>query len=293
MLHNEWLVHLNALQEYGTCIGPRGMGTRELLNRTISFDGRTCLLDVPSRGLNYRFAVAEFVWMAFGQRAVEPLSQFNQVMSQFSDDGITLTGAYGPHICGLKQRVLRKLKDDPNTRQAVIVIPRPSVYSTKDEPCTLAFQLLLRGGKLHGVLTMRSSDAWLGVPYDAFTFGMLLNCFAGELGVEVGRLTMNLASAHLYDRDLDAAQRVLTLVYDPVDCPNDADTLTMPAMPGFPPFWVEEALLHRNPDFLPREALGGPWEAFARCLFSATSDDALNILRNTQLASFLRQPRTR
>ena len=289
MSHNlghAWRKQLSFLLSHGSPIGPRGLVTNETLDWTLTYDGRYGLLDCPPRGLNYRFAVAEWVWMMFGHSAVAPLAQFNSVMKQFSDDGVWLTGAYGPHICGQRERVLRKLRHDPNTRQAVIDIPRPN-GETKDEPCTLSLQFLQRNGYLHLIVTMRSSDIWLGVPYDAYTFAQILACFAGELKLPRGLITLHAGSSHLYERDFTRAREVIfeTPWYYRGQEHELLETLKLPYLPGMPPPWLEPILLdpiawrdrvaHLNVVKQEDE----PWLDYARVLTSPDSVMARDVLR--------------
>lgn len=274
MLHERWVDHVLWLYEHGEQVGPRGQGTREVLNDLFEFRAEGNLLDVPSRKLNFRFAVAEFVWMIFGRSDVESLAHYNSVMRQFSDDGLSLTGAYGPHIAAQIWRVTRKLIDDPDTRQAVVTIPRPQVYNTKDEPCTMALQFIKRYGQLHCIASMRSSDAWLGIPYDAFTFSSIQRVVAGIINTPVGNCSINMGSAHLYDRDRGAA-------FNMMQACELRETISMPPLPGMPPHWLEGVLIHHDMRDVPASELDrpSPWLPYAEVLgIAKTSEEARNIL---------------
>jgi thymidylate synthase len=76
----------------------------------------------------------------------------------------------------------------------------------------------IRTGFLHVHAIMRSSDAWLGIPYDMFSFacvGLRVLCLynerqpIGDLKLLPGALTFSLTSSHLYERDLEKAKDVL------------------------------------------------------------------------------------
>src|SRR5260370_41880706 len=53
---------------------------------------------------------------------------------------------------------------------------------------------------------MRSNDAWLGLPYDVFTFTRIQAYVAAAVGVEPGRYTHTVGSLHLYERDWERAE---------------------------------------------------------------------------------------
>lgn len=272
LLHDSWRLRLDDLQQFGERVGPRGIETREQIDAVMGITScRDNLVDSPARGLNYRFAVAEWIWMSMGLSDVETLAFYNSKMRDYSDDGARLTGAYGPHICAQKSRILDLLHRDPNTRQAVIEILRPR-RDTKDEPCTLSFQYLLRKGHLNTIVTMRSSDAWLGIPYDMFTFGQISNALAGELGVERGWVSLHMGSSHLYERDTEGATRVLRDVHH--------NTIQAPELPGWPPSWFYDVVTAHDVNAVPHNVMQGtsPWSRYVRALLAKTSEEARSFL---------------
>lgn len=170
----------------------------------------------PARQLGYRFLAAEAAWILSGSNRVEEIVPFARQLGTFSDDGVFFDGAYGPPFVEQVGWVARKLQEDPQTRQAVMTIWRPRPGSSKDVPCTVALQWLIRDGALRCCATMRSSDAWTGWPYDVHTFSMMSAYIAlllrgrhagpvGTVDISLGELTLTCGSQHLYKRDLEAA----------------------------------------------------------------------------------------
>jgi thymidylate synthase len=189
---------------------PRGQATREILGQSLLLsDASRCLLTWPERKLNYHFAVAEWWWIATGRSDVASITPFCSEIAKFSDDGQSFFGAYGPPWTAQADYVVKKLRQDIDTRQAVATIWRQSPPETKDVPCTVSMQYLCRDGTLHAIVTMRSSDAWLGLPYDTFNFARLLALVAGEIGLPVGSLRINAGSFHLYERNVEKARELL------------------------------------------------------------------------------------
>jgi thymidylate synthase len=217
MIHNHmdraWIMAINEVHLFGDRVVPRGKPTLELLNHTIAVDMRYPVLSVPERKLGYKFMAAEAAWILSGDNRVETIKQYSKTISDFSDDGITFFGAYGTKIIS-EQFIYAKdvLKKDHNTRQAVINIWRESPKESKDIPCTLSCQFMIRQCMLDLFVTMRSSDIWLGVPYDIFNFSMLgvmMLLALNDPRLQLGTIYNTAASRHLYESDIPAAIPIL------------------------------------------------------------------------------------
>ena len=259
-----WFALLKNLFDNGLPVSPRGYETHELLGVQLRVKDMTKnILVHPVRGLGYRFMLAEWLWIAAGRGDVETVARYNKHIAQFSDNGTTFAGAYGTRILPQSEYLLEQLKK-PHSRQAVVSIWTPSPAPSKDIPCTLIWQLLARGGELHAIVTMRSSDIWLGLPYDAFNFSMLSMSVAGELGLTPGSLTFNLGSSHLYDRDREKAAAVLA-------APELLSVVSSPQLPGLTP---ADAILSYD------ELLTAPWSIYRDALQAKTNGDVLYCLRS-------------
>lgn len=258
-----WFELLGKLYYEGKPVSPRGFETRELLGVQLRVHDMTKnILVHPARCLNYRFMIAEWLWIAAGRCDVATLVKYNKQMAQFSDDGVTLAGSYGSRIPSQMQYLLDQLRK-PGSRQAVAAIWTATPAFSRDIPCTISWQLLARDGVLHGVVNMRSSDIWLGVPYDFASFSMMTNSVAGELGLIPGSLIFNLGSSHLYDRDRNKAAAVLSQ-------PESLSVISSPKLPGQPP---ADNILNWSNDLIQ------PWSIYCDALQAKTSADALTCLR--------------
>jgi len=214
-----WLAQLERLVSSGLAVAPRNFDTYELLHETVVVDMRRPVVRSVTRRLSYQFMVAEAYWILTGDCLVETIAPYNQRIAQFSDDGQTFFGAYGPKIVAQLPYVITTLQRDPQSRQAGLTIWRESPPSTKDVPCTVTIFFSLRHQNLHAHVFMRSSDVWLGLPYDIFNFSMLAHLVCAHLNssspigsgiIAPGDLYLTMASSHLYFHDLDFAVRCLS-----------------------------------------------------------------------------------
>lgn len=158
------------------------------------------------RNMSMKYAVGELMWYLSGSNQLKDITPYAKFWNKLTDDGVTCNSAYGHRIkyqFGFDQweHVKDLLDKDNSSRQAVIHIKDASELTTKDTPCTVALQYLIRDGKLYATTYMRSNDIWLGFPYDVFTFTSLQVKMAMELGVDVGTYTHIAGSLHLYERN--------------------------------------------------------------------------------------------
>ncbi len=206
-LEHAYVSVLRDVLDYGALVAPRGMPTRELMHASFTVaDASRNLVGNRARNVSQAYAVAEFLWILLGRRDVRTIAAYNKAVAKYSDDGETFFGAYGPWVAGQLEYVVDTIRMDRVSRQAVMTIWQQRPPATKDVPCTVALQFLLRGDRLHAQAFMRSNDAWLGLPYDIFTFTRIQAYVAAALGVEVGRYTHTAGSLHLYERDWTGAE---------------------------------------------------------------------------------------
>jgi thymidylate synthase len=207
----------------------RGMKVKEHIGARVSVDMNTPFVVHPKRKLSDKFRFGEAAWILSGDNRVCNIEDYAPSIRKFSDNGYVFQGAYGPKVTEQLHYVCETLKADVYSRQAVISIWRENPRPSKDIPCTLSLQFLIRDEELHCIATMRSSDVWLGLPYDIFNFSCISKwiqlCLCNELsitnelsinklllrsGLTLGRLEINIGSSHLYERNWEVARSVIS-----------------------------------------------------------------------------------
>ena len=210
-----WLLLISKIMNDGNKVTPRGMPTTEVLAHTSVVDMNRPIVNIPERKLNYRFMFAEAWWILSGSNRVADISQYMKAIAKFSDNGITFRGAYGPKIVEQLDYIVESIAGDLFTRQAILNIWRENPRPSKDFPCTLNMQWIVRDNKLNCITNMRSSDAWLGWVYDVFNFSMISNwvqiALREKYGIdlELGDLYLTAGSQHLYSKDTSDVEDVL------------------------------------------------------------------------------------
>lgn len=197
--------------------------------------------------------LGELMWYLAGSNSLEFIQHYIRDYHEFSDDERALNGAYGPRIFSAGrgegdapydqwERMINALRKRNGTRNAVIQIFSNEDASrvTNDVPCTCTLQFVIRKGNVSLHVHMRSNDAFLGLPHDIFSFTMLQEIAARELGVGLGSYLHSVASLHLYDdsEKLDSKTRARQYLDEGLH-----EIVSMPAMP-----------------------IGNPWAAIRRVL---------------------------
>lgn len=152
--------------------------------------------------------LGELLWYLSGSNKLDQIEYYIQNYSKYSDDGKTIFGAYGPKLFGAEGQIpsiILALQRQSSTRKAVAQLFSSSDIKAqhKDIPCTCTLQFLIRGGKLSLYTTMRSNDAFRGLPHDIFAFTMLQELVARKLELPMGEYGHYATSLHIYIDDLD------------------------------------------------------------------------------------------
>ena len=119
---------------------------------------------------------------------------------------------YGPRIVGQRDQVVKELKNNPNSRRAVISILKDSdlvLLGTSEKlefPCTDSCTFSIREGKLNVHLHMRSQNMVTVAKLDVYLWSRFACEMAKELNVKPGRFTSTIVSAHVFERDQEYLQ---------------------------------------------------------------------------------------
>ncbi len=181
-------------------------------------------------------ALGELLWYLSGESKLDFIDYYVPgIFQDESDDQVTVRSGYGERLFsfdGVNQvgNVISLLKDKPTSRRAVIQLfdARDLLKSYKSIPCTCTLQFIARNNQLHMFVSMRSNDAFLGLPHDVFSFTMLQEIVARSIGMEVGEYKHCAGSLHLYQKHRARAVRYLEEGYQ--------SKIAMPSMPQGDPW---------------------------------------------------------
>jgi thymidylate synthase len=189
--------------------GSRGPST-ELLGVTLRLTNpRARISRSEDRGRPFS-AIGELLWYLKKSDQLEFIRPYIKRYEEDAVDGV-LPGAYGPRLFDMRGQhdqianVTALLSKSAGSRRAVIqLFDAADIAVRKSEiPCTTTLQFHAREDLLHMSVTMRSNDAYFGLPHDVFCFTMLQEMMARRLGLELGHYIHHAGSMHVYDDFLD------------------------------------------------------------------------------------------
>jgi thymidylate synthase len=164
----------------------------------------------PERKWNLHYADSEWNWYLSGDPNIKKLGEIYgkvpAIWKRMADSSGEVNSNYGYQWKRNEQltRVIKMLRDTPDTRQAAI-----SIYDAKemhkyenDTPCTYAIQFTIIGGELCMSVYMRSNDLWYGFCNDQYQFASLQELVARELDLPTGWYYHHAHNMHLYNNKI-------------------------------------------------------------------------------------------
>lgn len=192
--------------------------------------------------------LGETIWYLAGSDELSFIRYYLSRYEKSAEANGRIWGAYGPRLFKMRksvnqiESVIGLLKKKPETRQAVIQLfdSEDILEPRNDIPCTCTLQFLKRNGKLNLFVSMRSNDAYTGLPHDVFAFTFLQEIIARSVNLDIGVYRHAAASLHLYDDCIEGAQKYLSEAWQ--------EKILMPSMPTGDPWPYIKKLVSAEAD---------------------------------------------
>lgn len=115
--------------------------------------------------------------------------------------------------------LIEQIKNNPNSRRLLVVAYNPGeVDQMALPPCHYAFQFYVNDGKLSCMFQMRSTDVFLGLPFNIASYALLTHMIAHVCDLEVGDLIYTGGDVHVYNNHFDQVK--LQLTREPKELPK-------------------------------------------------------------------------
>ena len=185
--------------------------TKKLFNKTLDINLSEGFPIVTSKKIFFNKALAEFKWIYEGRVDLEYLHKHK--ITWWDDFAVNkkLGKVYGYQIRKFNgvfdqvEYVKKELLN--NSRRAIINLWNPCDLKEQALPCCYTqFTFVKINDKLNMSMNFRSSDLFLGLPYDIIVGALFLITIANKLKLKPNILGLNLADAHVYENHFDLAK---------------------------------------------------------------------------------------
>jgi len=215
-----------------------GSETKRKFGLDIELENCSYVPLLNSRKLYIKTAAAELAWTLKGEKSTKWLNQYTKIWEPFEDSLGIVESSYGyrwrkhfgrDQLLGL----IKLLKKDPSSRQGVVIAwdagndGLVSQGKLKNVPCPYSFVVNTINNKTNMLVSQRSADMILGIPYDIMMYSMLNNAISQSLSTQPGTLKFSIADAHLYQQFYSIVDK-LVQNYKDVSNPWEKEYKSMP-----------------------------------------------------------------
>ena len=111
----------------------------------------------------------------------------------------------------LVESLIDTIKTDPTNRRMIMSLWQNEWLETAALPsCVWNSQWNVSGGKLNIMVTVRSNDVPLGMPFNVSQYATLCYLLAHITGLQPGKMTYVINNAHIYENQVDGIKEQMT-----------------------------------------------------------------------------------
>ncbi|WP_448213910.1 thymidylate synthase [Colwellia sp. MEBiC06753] len=227
---------LNDVLANGTQKGDRtGTGTRSVFGRQIRHNLADGFPLLTTKKLHFKSIANELIWFLSGNTNNNWLNENGvKIWDEWALEDGSLGPIYGKQWTAWPTKdggtinqidyVVDTLKNNPNSRRILFhgwnveylpdesISPQDNVKAGRMAlpPCHLLYQFYVANGKLSGQLYIRSSDIFLGLPYNIASLSLLVHMLCQQCDLEPGEVIVSFGDLHAYSNHMEQISEQLT-----------------------------------------------------------------------------------
>jgi thymidylate synthase len=224
-----------------------GVGTKSLFGLQLTFDLKEEFPAITTKKLAWKAMVSELLWFIEGSNDEFRLKEILHGERYIDKKTIWTDNAQAPYwvnrklqrhpgdlgrIYGVQWRRWRKplirinkvvlqnhdqllelvenLKNDPYSRRHILTAWNPGEIELMAlPPCHVMSQFYVNNGKLSCQMYQRSSDMFLGLPFNIASYALFTHMLAQVCNYEVDELSIVIGDAHIYNNHIDQVKEQL------------------------------------------------------------------------------------
>lgn len=204
-------------------------------SNNISFDLKYGIPLLTTKKMAYKSIIAELIWFLRGSTNLKELQELGcKVWDANADvsvkNNIPFLKNSSPEDCGAIygfqwrhfgakyvdchtdykgqgfdqiQYIINEIRKNPSSRRLILSAWNPpDLDKTILPPCHMTAQFNVINGRLNCQVYQRSADVFLGVPFNIFSYAVLLHIIARKCDLIEGKLHFSFGDAHIYKNHL-------------------------------------------------------------------------------------------
>lgn len=209
-----------------------GTGTLSLFGLQMRFDLRENFPIITTKEVHWNSVVTELLWFLRGDTNVEYLRDHGvRIWNAWATEDGEIGDMYGAQwrswmfqyadgsndIVDQMQHLVHTLKTLPDSRRHLVsawntgYLPDESLTPQENvkagnmalAPCHYSFQCYVNNGELSMLVNQRSSDMFLGNPFNISSYALLTYMLAQVVGLKVGDLIWSGGDCHIYSNHIE------------------------------------------------------------------------------------------
>lgn len=231
----QYLDLLNDVLTAGVEKGDRtGTGTLSVFGRQYRHDLAEGFPLLTTKKLHFKSIVNELIWFLKGDTNTAWLKENGvSIWDEWATDSGDLGPIYGQQWTQWPTQsgdtinqidyVIDCLKNNPDSRRILFhgwnveylpdetISPQDNVKQGRMAlpPCHLLYQFYVANNKLSAQLYIRSSDSFLGLPYNTASLGLLVHMLAQQCDLDLGEIIVTTGDSHIYTNHIEQVKTQL------------------------------------------------------------------------------------
>ncbi|NTW61980.1 thymidylate synthase [Candidatus Saccharibacteria bacterium] len=194
---------------------------KSIFGYQMKFDLRRGFPLLTTKKMPFNILAHENLWFVSGSSNIKYLQDNGiRYWDEFADKDLNLGRVYGvqwrhwrrPDGSEVDQLAwaINEIKNNPNSKAIIVSAWNAGeLDEMRLPPCHTMYQFDVTKGKLRMQLYQRSSDVFLGLPFNIAQYSMLLMMVAQVTGLEARELVVTIGNAHLYMNQIEPAKEQL------------------------------------------------------------------------------------
>lgn len=211
-----------------------GTGTLSVFGRQFRHDLSLGFPLLTTKKLHFKSIANELIWFLSGNTNTKWLNENGvRIWDEWATEEGDLGPVYGQQWTAWPTKdgksinqidyVIDTLRHNPNSRRILFhgwnpeYLPDESISPTENvkqgrmalPPCHLLYQFYVANGKLSAQLYIRSSDSFLGLPYNIASLALLTHMLAQQCDLQPHEIIVSIGDAHAYANHMAQIQEQL------------------------------------------------------------------------------------